>query len=238
MMIVGKGMLNYIVTGTGRSGTVYMARVLTDLGIPCGHESIFNQEKDNNVISRFFGKMKPTISKVSDNYGWVDLSQLKADSSYMAVPYLNRPSINEIPVIHVVRNPFAVISSFVMDLGYFKNMANNPFNVEGHWEEWIFTHNPELNLTLDPIERACIHYVTWNERIEKCKEDRKYWFQRVEEPFPNEFFGFLGMPIKTVGFKNKKINSKKKRTRDFTADDIPNGPHKDKFLELVKRYGY
>ena len=34
--------LKYLVTGTGRSGTVYMARLLTSLGIPCSHEMIFD----------------------------------------------------------------------------------------------------------------------------------------------------------------------------------------------------
>ena len=33
--------LKYIIASTGRSGTVYMARLLTSVGVPCGHESIF-----------------------------------------------------------------------------------------------------------------------------------------------------------------------------------------------------
>lgn len=230
-------MLKFIVTGTGRSGTVYMARILTDLGIPCGHESIFNQEKEKNVIQRFRGFMSPTISKCSDNWGWLDLSDLHADSSYMAVPYLNHEDVNKISIIHTIRNPFAVISSFVMDLGYFQNKVNNEFNKE-KWEEWIFCHNPELNLTAVPIERACLHYVVWNERVEVCEKNRPYLRHQVEKPFEQDFFDFLGIPKKEIEFKNKKINSKKKRQRDFQAEDIPNGPIKDKFLEIVERYGY
>ena len=33
--------LQYAITGTGRSGTVYLANLLTSAALPCGHESIF-----------------------------------------------------------------------------------------------------------------------------------------------------------------------------------------------------
>lgn len=230
-------MLKFIVTGCGRSGSVYMSRILNDVGIPCGHESIFNQEKENHVLQRFYGYMPPTISKCSDNHGWVDLSKLQADSSYMAVPYLNYKDVKNVPIIHIVRNPFAVISSFVLDLEYFKLKENNTFN-DGKWEEWIFSHTPELNLTTDPVERACLYYISWNERIEKCKNDRPYWFQKVEGSFCDKFFEFLGIPPMEVGFKNKRINSKKQRNRDLTADNILNSSIRDKFLEIVSHYGY
>src|SRR6516165_7960197 len=36
--------LQYLVVGTGRSGTVYLARLLTSIKIPCGHERVFNGE--------------------------------------------------------------------------------------------------------------------------------------------------------------------------------------------------
>jgi hypothetical protein len=47
--------LDYLVAGTGRCGTVYMARLLTSLGINCLHEGVFGNEhvvrNPLNVIS-------------------------------------------------------------------------------------------------------------------------------------------------------------------------------------------
>jgi hypothetical protein len=230
-------MLKYIVTGTGRSGTVYMARVLTDLGIPCGHESVFNHDKEVVVMRRFYRFDPPTISICSDNSGWLDLSKLEADSSYMAMPYLTHEDIDKVSVIHVVRNPLAVISSFVKDLNYFDGVKNNPFN-KGHWEEWIYSQVPEINLGRNPIERACIYYTKWNGRIEQAKENRPYFLQRAEDKFSDDFFSFLNIPKQPVTFVNKKINSMKKRTEDFKIVDIPDGSFKEEFVEIVKRYGY
>jgi hypothetical protein len=241
-------MLKYIVTGTGRSGTVFMARVLTDLGVPCGHESIFNHDAEVVVMRRFHGFDPPTISICSDNSGWLNLNNIIADSSYMAMPYLDHEDINEVPVIHVVRNPLAVISSFVKDLSYFNNVKDNPFN-KGNWEEWIYKIVPEINLGRDPVERACIYYVLWNSEIEdKCSgasaacKNRPYFRLKAEEPFKDEFFEFIGMARQPVTFINKRINSMKKRTEDFTLDDIPDGGVrfnvKVEFINIMKRYGY
>lgn len=229
-------MLKYIVTGTGRSGTVYMARVLTDLGVTCGHESIFNHDAEVVVMRRFHGFHPPTISICSDNSGWLNLNNIVADSSYMAMPYLNYEDINEIPVIHVVRNPLAVISSFVKDLNYFNNAKDNPFN-KGHWEEWIYKIVPEISFGRDPIERACIYYVLWNKRVEQV-QNRPYLRHKAEDSFKDEFFEFLGIARQPVAFINKRINSMKNRTEDFTLNDIPDGDIKNEFIDMIKRYGY
>jgi len=230
-------MLKFIITGTGRSGTVYMARVLTDLGIPCGHESIFNHDQEKKIIQRFYGFIPPTISKCSENFGWLDLRSIVADSSYMAVPYLNYEDICDIPIIHVVRNPLSVISSFVQDLGYFCDKKDNEYNKQG-WEQWIYSHNSEINISFNPIERACVHWTVWNRRIIEAGRTRPYFLQRVEDEPKGEFFEFIKIPKKEIGFKNKKINSMKKREKDFVPEDIPNGEIKQSFLELMSDFGY
>ena len=230
-------MLKFIVTSTGRSGSVFMARVLTDWGIPCGHESVFNEEKEKIVLDRFYGQEPITFSKCSENHGWMDSPEIKADSSYMAVPYLNYEDINKVPIIHAVRNPLAVVSSFVKDLQYFCDKPNNIYN-EKHWEEWIYANCPEINLTKDPLERACCHWFNWNRRIEEAGKNRLYYFHRVEDKFNDDFFKFIGIEKQPVGFLNKKVNTMKKRTEDFKVDDIPNGEIKDNFVNLMKKYGY
>jgi len=230
--------LKYIVTGTGRCGTVYMARVLTSLGVPCGHESIFNQDKPEIIERRVSGEYNPTMSECAGNHGWIHLKDLVADSSYMAVPYLNKFNLQDVPVIHVVRHPLLVISSFVKDLQYFQNIKKNPFNKK-NWEQWIWFHCKSLSSVINPIERACLYLLEWNERIESLSKNRPYYLHRAEDEFPDEFFKFLNIPVqRDVIFRNKKINTMRKREKDFLSDDIPEGDIKDRFLSMMDRYDY
>ena len=73
----------FVVTGSGRSGTGYIAAVLSAAGIPCGHEGWFNPQRDR-------------------------ADGLVGDSSWCAVPELaGYPGL----VWHQVRHPLAVIAS-------------------------------------------------------------------------------------------------------------------------------
>jgi hypothetical protein len=37
--------MRYLVVGTGRCGTVYMAKLLSSVGVPCGHEATVTPQK-------------------------------------------------------------------------------------------------------------------------------------------------------------------------------------------------
>ena len=236
-MIGFKTNLKFIVAGTARSGTVYMARVLTSLGISCGHESIFNEDEKSLIVKRIHGLIVPKLSEVSlaEEWGWVD--NIIADSSYMSVPYLNMHYVKDVPVIHVVRNPLAVISSLVKDFHYFCNMQNNPFNQNGY-EEWICERIPGIAEVSNSVEKACLYWIKWNKTIEECCKNRLYYFHRVEDEFRDSFFEFLGVKRKAEIYDDKKANSRKKRTKDFTLDDISDGEIKDEFISLKRRYEY
>lgn len=80
--------MRLIVTGTGRSGTGYLAKMLTNAGLVCGHEQVFGPDGEGPNALGF-----------------------PADSSWMAVPYLSHWPL--CPVVLVHRHPLAVISSFV-----------------------------------------------------------------------------------------------------------------------------
>ena len=63
-------------------------------------------------------------------------------------------------------------------------------------------------------------------------------FDRRQKGDYEDFFDFLGIGQKVIEFKNKTINTMKKRTTDFTVDDIPEGKIKENFLKLMKKFGY
>lgn len=76
--------LRMVVCGTGRCGTTTLARTLTELGLPCGHQSCF------------------TVLGIFQPPG------LEADSSWLAAPYLRSL---ECPILHLVRHPLEVLNS-------------------------------------------------------------------------------------------------------------------------------
>ena len=55
-MKTDKQKLDFLVTGTGRCGTVYMAELLTSLGIPCGHESLFQMPENSKEVNQVKNK--------------------------------------------------------------------------------------------------------------------------------------------------------------------------------------
>jgi len=92
--------LKFLVTGTGRCGTGYIARLLTESGLLCTHEKVFGPR----------GIEKPSRKPLGD-------------SSWLAAPYLNNfPG----PIIHIVRHPLAVLNS-LYGTGLFSGVGVQPY---------------------------------------------------------------------------------------------------------------
>jgi hypothetical protein len=82
----------FVVTGCGRSGTTYLANLLTAAGVPCGHE---------------------------EAYSWAGPGRWRdgrlAESSWLAAAQLDAV---DVPVVLLVRHPLAVVRSLI-SIGYF-----------------------------------------------------------------------------------------------------------------------
>lgn len=100
--------MNFIVTGSGRCGTTWLSRLLTVAGIPCGHESVFH----------------PDTEAVISDIGGPDWRGFRADSSWQAVPFLER---FDYPVVLLVRHPLDVVNSLV-ELGFFGDVPEQRTN--------------------------------------------------------------------------------------------------------------
>jgi hypothetical protein len=92
-----QGSARLLITGIGRSGTQYMAELLTACGLPCGHEALF-----------------PTSCKGLPEWG-----KVAAESAWPAAPWLGEMRRREaagehdrVVVVHLVRNPLAWIASW------------------------------------------------------------------------------------------------------------------------------
>jgi hypothetical protein len=231
--------LKYLITGTGRCGTVFMARFLTSLGIPCGHESIFGHQGINLAKKRLNGEAWPDLSYCSKNSlksgEWVpepswldDVSEIEAESSYMAAPFLAEDCLRNTKIIHVVRNPKEVVHSFCNYINYFEHRF--PTN---EFEEFIYGNIKELTEDIPQYDRACLFYIKWNNLI----DGHSHLFYRIEDKL-DCVFDFLKIKKENY-FSNTSINSHKKATNDFFEIHlISDSSIKKDFVNLGRKYGY
>lgn len=197
--------LKVIVTGTGRCGTVSVAKIISHAGMPCGHESIFDHQGMGIVMDRLEGRKEIELSGISklasqeeEQLGmfWFNHSdpdqpiEIVGDSSYMAAPYLDNPIFNDVKIVHVVREPIKVINSFVGGFNYFKDN----YDIESKpYHDFIYSHVPELKEKMHPLTRAALYYIHWNTMIEKKGKanGKKYFLHRVENK-NDKLLSFLG----------------------------------------------
>ena len=136
--------LKYLVTGVPRSGTGYMYKLLESAGIKTGHEKIFTVK----------------------GYDSTNLKNKEADSSWLAVPFLNESILSNTKVIHVIRNPYDVVSS-ILHIGLF-----NPKQARDY-TRFIYKYLPDIKNLDRELEKAVSFYVRWSNKINK-RCDFKY----------------------------------------------------------------
>lgn len=136
--------LDYIVTGTGRNGTGYMSRVLTTAGLDCSHEGIFKPDGYANVATR------------------IDGSGIRADSSWLATPFLGSGALADAFVVHLVRHPRDTIESLVR-IGLFDD---KPPTIKNDYATFIKQHCPSAFKYDTAVERATEFFITWTKMID------------------------------------------------------------------------
>lgn len=222
--------LKYLVTGLPRSGTVYMARLLTSMGLMCGHESIFTPDGLNYAIETLKGKKTANTSYVSlDQELWFNPQLQIAESSYLAAPFLDHECLNNCSIIHIIRNPLKVISSIYFDANFFNEEIQIPYRM------LVCSFLPELKQINNEIEKVVAFYVWWNNLIEQKSLGKHYIRLNIETTPDCELFNFINIQPTIDFFDNKKINSWKKRTHNLNLFDIPDGNIKKEF---IKKYEY
>lgn len=147
-----------LVCGTGRCGTAYMAQMLTDLEIPCGHQKVFSPELDPEVGLRI-RKRTP----------W-------AESSPAAIPILAKVP-KEVYCVHLTRHPLLVLASIYRSR-FFEKPQNDIYY---RFAEDVL---PGLRHERTPLARAARFVVGGNRRIAMALDQRglgsKHDRQKIE----------------------------------------------------------
>lgn len=194
-----------LVVGTGRCGTGYAAHLLTSMGFPCGHESIFTNKGIEEAKKIIKGEINPTISQTMTERsdGWVDVLNITADSSYLSAPFLDEEILKETKVIHLIRHPLDVIGSFVLEGEYFgKKIPDHSVD----FQNFIKKHLPIVyDNDYNAFDRGAIFYLEWNNLIKNKLKNKNYLTHKIEDD-PKAISNFLGASNYNENI-SKKINS-------------------------------
>jgi hypothetical protein len=158
------------------------------------------------------------------------------DSSWLAVPYLEHDKSLASNVIHQVRNPLDVVSSFY-GIRFFKCSNENSF------ARFV---RQSFSTTGDELLDCVKFWTSWNKRCEVLASQTFLFENILVDPFP--LLKQLGVPAsslppphtkcheKLTSLASKKVNSRKRI--EITLGDIPEGRHKKDMLFLAEKYGY
>jgi hypothetical protein len=222
----------FIVTGCGRSGTGYIYSRLKASGINCGHENVFTSN------------------------GFKGWNHYVGDSSWYAAPFISE--FESAKVIHVVRDPQKVISSFhrigvFSTLGW-RNFIINPspvFIIKRYLlnpkrifhrvihvkniRRLLFNHSECLN-EFREVRRIEKYWLEWNLLIEEQlkKSKNKYLRIKIEEIDENwdKITNYLGFPINISA--SEAVNKKTYYSRKPIDKISLSKPVK----QLAIKYGY
>lgn len=205
---------NVVVTGAGRSGTGYMAALLTSMGLACGHELVFNPWTD----LPFFGN-------------------LQGDASWLAIPFVADLAADTI-VVHQIRNPLDFLRSSV---GIHMLTDPGPYLdfIGRHWP-WVLGLPDDLTRSLaywvtlnQAVERfrdAGRPYI--RSRLEDLDENgvlrlaRALDLDKSDEQVLDAYRALPG-----------KVNARQ-RDESIRWGDIPASSLRDEAAEMARRYGY
>lgn len=207
--------LKYVITGTGRCGTGFIARYLTSAGVTCGHE-------------RFFSTGGAKQAEINALY----LHHLQGESSWLAAPYLGHFLLVDAKIIHLVRHPRKVIKSAlkVGSLG----------TILGEYSKFNFRHMPVLSEYENRTTQVAYRYVLWNRLIEEKCRGRNYIFWRIEDD-PLDLLKLLEIEVdnKEELFSDTEYNTKYENWgAPFNIKEIQDEKVKNLLLSMCAEYGY
>lgn len=209
-------MIDYAVAGTGRSGTLWTARILTALGGRCGHEQVFNFDRSGTLRR-------------------LETTTFKGDSSLAVGAYLD--DIGATPVLHVLRDPLDVVNSWYGS-GAAAAIVSHP---DAPFPNFQRLQIPELTTPgLDPVGVAILWTVLWTERIAAGVRGPYRW-RRLEDLGPveiSELCPFLGFVPKPPPATLPDADTNRHERADLTWADIDDHPEGWRLRVHAERYGY
>ena len=235
---------HFVVTGSGRSGTGFIATVLADAGLRCGHEAVFHPR-----TTAFTG------------FGDVD-----GDISWLAAPFVGGLPAGTV-VLHQLRDPVEVVSSWIglrfLDrrgpysfrrptgpprLVYhdlktrFERARGQHSFVARDFERFVGRHEPAVLDGATTTDRCIRYWVRWNERVEAEADGAPvhYLRYRVEDLVDRwpEIADLLGLDATLPAAARQPGVNSRPRHDQAGLDDLARSSDFPAFVALAERYGY
>jgi len=240
----------FVVTGCARSGTTYMASVLSGLGLRVGHEVIFGPRS-------------------SGFDGW---QGQHGDSSWLAAPFLDQ--IDDALVFHQIRHPLKVVRSLVgvrffadrgpaflhgddaytrakwavrerlMAAGHVERSDKGP-RPHKLYRQYLATYAPGLWEPASEAERALLYWLTWTRKVVATARPDSYTAHRVElldERVVADMLGRVGLPVSAphVALAMAKVPNdlNSRRVAALEWGDLPDTPLRLEAEEYAAQLGY
>jgi hypothetical protein len=137
--------MRLLITGTGRTGTVWLTHCLIRAGVPARHEVAFSMTRHGTAAA--------------GERPW------KVEVSWLAAPYT---PVDNCHIIHVVRHPLDCIASRAA-WGSFNKLGGAGIDRRDKGR-WAMEKCPAIRAGKTAIERAAIHWVRWNEMVKGAAE--------------------------------------------------------------------
>ncbi len=225
--------LRFIVTGCSRSGTGYAARLFSELGIPCGHEAIFN-----------IHRIRPR-----DPAPLPDYSRWAGDASFLAAPFLDALPRDTL-VLHQLRDPLAVIRSH-MGIRFFADGREPSCHLAENHDDFLRVIErsvPDVFLERDECMRCARYWMRWNRIVEGGArrarlEYLRYRIEDLDVPLLERLLGRIGAELprsrieKVLSRVPRNVNQRK-RDESVSLGRIRRGAARDALRALADHYGY
>lgn len=203
--------VHILVTGTGRCGTRYVAKLLSSAGVPCGHEGVFTP--------RGISKAYEILEKISSC----------AESSWMAAPFIGYQEVCGARIVHLIRHPIRVINS-LLGMRFFA--ADSRYLT---WANYAISHLPSIGSLDSEEDRTVAFYVRWNEMIE-TELPMSGFTHRIEDDDLSLLYKLGIDPTGHTLFSDKTDNTRPPAGNidlNTVRSDIV-----DRLLEMAERYDY
>lgn len=202
-----------LITGTGRCGTGYIAQVLTSAGVKCSHEGLFT------VSSWETARDKLEVRLAHPEWQW------RAESSWLAAPWMSELKSYDLTIVHLVRHPKHVMDSHLRLMAYTQYAP---------YYQWMTEYLPELTQYTDPVAKAACWYVRVNQMVEPHADI----FHHVEDD-PRKLLDRLNIPHDGIDlFSNTHYNTRPGYgPSNVDIADVPQ-PLRSELLAMSDRYGY
>ncbi|WP_299595095.1 hypothetical protein [uncultured Microbulbifer sp.] len=222
----------FVITGCGRSGTTYTARLLSQLGCVCTHEQVFTGSKPSPIAGLLArsGLRQPQ---------WK--ASAVGEAAWEAAPWLPHLA-DSTQVFHQVRHPLEFIRS-----------RQKKGWVHGRFRSRHLPHIPKMNkaeFAALPLEQQAAwlarFWIDWNALVESCSEGKTYLQYRIEDfDLPLllhilesvEFSYREDQVQETFNSLPRNVNTRGQKREDITLDLLPDTLREELTL-AANRYGY